>query len=177
MKRSKAFTMAAAALVAGLILGSMSIASAAPTTDATTGEPLGYGLRMGIAIKDAGARMVDIVADLTGLSVQDVQDRREAGETVAQIAKSEGVETATVVDKALAAREAILDQKVADGTITAETKAAMLDRMTDRVNERVTSTEACGVGGGMGGQGRGMGGGRGQGAGCGAGAGACAATE
>lgn len=173
MKKSKAFTFAAAALAAGLILGSMGIASAAPTTDAATGERLGYGLRMGIAIRDAGARMADILADLTGLPVETIEDRREAGESVSDIAKDEGVDPATVVDKAIDARSTILDAKVADGTITAEQKAEVLERMTDRVNERVDSTEVGpGAGRGMGG---GMGGGRGAGAG-GMG-GACTATE
>ncbi|MBU4555456.1 MAG: hypothetical protein KJ747_01110 [Actinobacteria bacterium] len=171
MKRSKAIGLAAAALAAGLILGSIGIASAAPTTDATTGEPLGYGLRMGVAMRDAGARMVDILADLTCLSVDDIHDRRVEGESVSDIAKSEGVDPATVVDKSLSAREQILDQKVADGTITEATKAEVLERMTARVNERVNSAELGGRGGGMGG-GRGAGmGGRGAGAqagGCGA---------
>jgi len=167
VKRSKAFALAAAALAAGLILGSLSIASAVPATDAATGEPLGYGLRMGVAIRDAGARMADILADLTGLPVETIEDRREAGETVADIAKSEGVDSAAVVDKAIDARSAILDQKVADGTITADQKAEVLARMTDRLNDRVNSTEVGGMGGGMG---------RGRGAGAGAGAcGGCAA--
>lgn len=171
MKKSKALSLAAGALAAGLILGSMGIASAAPTTDAATGERLGYGLRMGIAIRDAGARMVDILADLTGLSVDAVEDRRQAGESVSDIAKDEGVDPALVVDKALDARAKILDEKVADGTITAEQKAEVLERMTDRLNERVDSTE---VGPGAGrGMGRGMGGGRGAG---GMG-GACTATD
>ncbi len=173
MKRSKAFALAAAALAAGLILGSLSIASAAPTTDPATGEPLGYGLRMGIAIRDAGGRMVDILADLTGLSVDDIHDRRVEGESVSDIAKSEGVDPDTVVDKALQTRESILDAKVADGTITEQTKTEILERMSDRLNDRVDSAELGGRGGGMGG---GMGGGRGAGRGAGLRDGSCLDT-
>lgn len=172
MKRSKAFALAAAALAAGLVLGSLSIASAATETTSTT-EPLGYGLRMGVAIRDAGARMVDILADLTGLSVDTIEDRRQDGESVADIAKSEGVDSSTVVDTAIEARSKLLDEKVADGTITADQKAEVLERMTDRLNDRVNSTEVGGFGGGMG---RGMGGGMGRGAGAGT-CGGCAVTE
>lgn len=169
MKKSKVVALVAAALVAGLVLGSIGLASAAPAADtsATAGVAQGYRLRMGSAMRDAGARMVDILAKLTGLSEDDIYARRTAGESVADIAKSEGVETATVVDQALDARAAILDAKVADGTIDAETRDEVLARMTDRINERVNSTElgggmgrGCGVGGGQGA----MGGGRGAGA-------------
>ena len=169
MKRSKSITLVAMGLIAGLVLGSLSIASAAPATDPATDEPLGVGARIGWAVRDAGARMSDIVAELTGLDVADVQDRRADGESVADIAESEGVSSETVVDEALAARQAILDEKVADGTIDQATADLMLDRMTDRVTERVDSTEiggngyGCDGGGCGGGQGAGSGGGRGMG--------------
>lgn len=172
MKKSKVVALVAAALVAGLTLGSIGLASAAPAEEGatTTSTVAGYGLKMGQAMRDAGSRMVDILADLTGLSVDDIHDRREAGESVDEIAKSEGVETATVVDKALEARKEILDAKVADGTIDAETRDEVLARMTERINERVTSTE---MGGGMGRGRGGAGGGGGMGGGGGRGAGAC----
>lgn len=174
MKRSKAFALATAALAAGLVLGSLSIASAATDTTATpTNTPLGYGLRMGVAIRDAGARMADILADMTGLSVDTIEDRRQDGESVADIAKSEGVDSSAVVDAAIDARSKLLDEKVADGTITADQKTEVLERMTDRLNDRVNSTEVGGWGGGMG---RGMGGGMGRGAGAGT-CGGCTVTE
>ncbi len=175
-KHGKAITMVAVGLVAGLVLGSMGIASAAPTTDPATGETLGYGARMGVAIHEAGARMADIVADLTGLSVEDVEARRADGETVADIAESEGVDPSAVTDEALAARKTILDEKVADGTIDQETADLMLERMTDRISERIDSTETGGYGQG-GGMGGGMGGRGAGGQGGGLRDGSCAVTE
>lgn len=172
MKRSRAFALATAALVAGLALGSIGIAQAAPATDPATGQTLGYGLRIGYALRDAGGRMVDILADLTGLSTTDIHDRRVAGESVADIAKSENVDPSSVVDKALEVRKEVLDQKVADGTIDTATRDQILSTMSDRLNERVNSTQVGGYGRG-GGMGGGMGG-RGMGAGaCG---GACDGT-
>lgn len=165
MKKGQVAALVVAALVAGMALGSFGIASAAPATDSQgTG---GYGLRMGSAMRDAGARMADILADLTGLSVEDIHDRRVEGESVAEIAESEGVETQDVVDGAIAARKSILDAKVADGTIDAATRDEILARMTDRINERVTSDQTGRMGGGNGACGMG-GGGRGAGAGAGA---------
>lgn len=175
MNKRTAPVLVIAGLVAGLVLGSLTVAGAAPTVDEATGEPLGVGARMGLAIRDAGARMIDIVSDLTGLETDEIYERRVAGESVADIAESEGVDAATVVDEALAAREAILDQKVADGTIDEATKAAMLDRMGDRLTERIESTEPGPFGrGGRGGGGcGGAGGGRGPGGPGGCGGGAC----
>lgn len=168
MKNRKSISLVAIGLVAGLVLGSLSIASAAPVTDPATNEPLGMGARIGWSIRDAGARMSDIVADLTGLDADDIHDRRTDGETIADIVESEGVSVDTVVDEALVARQAILDEKVVDGTIDQATADLMLDRMTDRVAERVDSSEIGGYGNGCGGgscdgQGAGVAGGRGSG--------------
>ncbi len=172
--KNKAPVWVVVGLVAGLTLGSIGVASAAPVADPATGEPMGFGLRMGTAIRDAGARMVDILADLTGLDLEEVTDRRAAGESVADIAESEGVDVADVVGEATSVREQMLDERVADGTITAEDKDAILEQMNTRMNERVQSTDAgtCGEGGRGGGRGGMGGGGRGAGgmggAGCGA---------
>jgi len=169
MNKGKALTLVAAGLVAGLVLGSMGLASAAPTTDPATGESLGRGARMGFAIRDAGARMIDLVAELTGLDEGEIHDRRVDGESIADIATSEGVDASDVVDAALARRTEILEAKVADGSITEAEKDAMFAQMTERMTERVESTELGGRGKGGGG-GRGMSGGQGGG---GNGAGAC----
>ncbi|MHB9004341.1 MAG: hypothetical protein ACYC6C_09820 [Coriobacteriia bacterium] len=166
MKKGQVAALVVAALVAGMALGSFGIASAAPAAD-TQGTG-GYGLRMGSAMRDAGARMADILADLTGLSAEDIQERRVEGESVAEIAKSEGVETADVVDRAIEARKSILDAKVADGTIDEATRDEILARMTERLNERITSDQTGRMGGGNGGACGIGGGGRGAGAGTGA---------
>ncbi|MDA3937318.1 MAG: hypothetical protein PF636_10800 [Actinomycetota bacterium] len=157
--KKKAPVWVVAGLVAGLTLGSLGVASAAPATDPVTGESVGFGLRMGSAIHDAGARMADILADLTGLAADDITDRRADGESIADIAADEGVDVANVVDEATSVREQMLDERVADGTITAEDKDTILEQMTSRMADRVESTDVggYGTGGGRGGRG-GMGG-------------------
>ncbi len=169
MNKKKIIALASTGLVAAMVLGTAGMAYGAETT----GPLFGSGARMGQAIRDAGARLVDIVADLTGLSVEEVQAQRAEGNSAAEIAEANGVSTETVVDEALAARKTILDAKVADGTITQEQADAAYAQMSQRVTERV-STEESGrpswAGGGSA-SGRGMGGGQGA---CG---GTCVVTQ
>lgn len=176
MSKRKVLGLVCVGLVAGLALGSVGAAYAA--TDSATVGPLGAGARMGQAIRDAGGRLIDIVADLTGLSVEDIQAERVAGSSISDIAEANGVSTDTVVSEALAARKAILDEKVADGTITQEQADAAYDLMTERVTERVSTDEvgAPSWSGGAGG-GRGATGGRGCMGGQGLRDGSCLATQ
>jgi hypothetical protein len=172
MKHSKSIALIAAGLVAGIVLGSVGLAAAVPAT--TTGAPapqasgvLGACIGMGQAIRGAGGRLIDVLADLTGLSTTDIQAKRAAGESIADIAKAQGVDPDDVVAKALEARKAVLDQKVADGTITQEQADAAYAQMKERLTERVTTTatgrpswagqgRGCGRGAGRGGNGAGL---------------------
>ncbi len=164
VKSTKMIALVALGLTAGLVLGSVGVSYAA--TDTTSASPvMGAGVRMGQAIRDAGARLIDIVADLTGLSVEEVQAQRAEGNSVADIAEANGVSSDEVVSSALESRKALLDEKVADGTITQEQADLAYDRMTERLAERVATDEAgrpswAGQGGGQGGRG-GQGGGMG----------------
>ncbi|MDI6843685.1 MAG: hypothetical protein QMC94_04720 [Anaerosomatales bacterium] len=179
MKHSKSIALIAAGLVAGIVLGSVGLAAAAPASTTTTPAPqttgvLGACIGMGQAIRGAGARLIDVLADLTGLSTTDIQAKRAAGESIADIAKSEGVDPDDVVAKALEARKALLDQKVADGTITQEQADAAYAQMQERLTERVTTTATGRPS--WAGQGQGLGGGRGAGRG-GNGAGFCGGCQ
>ncbi len=168
MKYRKALALVALGLVAGLVFGSVGVSYAQTESD-TTNPVVCTGIRMGEAIRGAGARLIDVLADLTGLSTDEIAAERAAGSSIADIAEANGVSGDTVVDEALAARKAILDAKVADGTITQEQADFAYDRMSGRVTERVTTTETgapswAGGGrgqGGMGGQGQGGMGGQG----------------
>lgn len=181
MKTGRTMALVAGALVAGLVLGNVAVgmAATAPSAPASTAAqgPGGMGLRMGGAMREAGGRLVDVVAKLTGLSAEDVQARRQAGESFAAIAKSEGVTSDQVLAQALAVREQVLSERVKSGAMTQAQADAALAAMQTRLTQRVSSTDPGrkGAGGGRGG-GRGMGGQGGQG-GCGmsggAGAGAC----
>lgn len=183
MKGTRVAALIAAALVAGLALGTVATGFAATpavnrTASATATAPgAGLGLKLGAAMRDAGGRLVDVVAKLTGLSADDVQAKRAAGQSFEQIAASKDVSADKVVAQALAVRKQLLDEKVKAGVITQAQADAALAAMKTRLESRVANTAACtgqgGGGCGGGGGGCGMGGGMGRGMGRGAGAGGC----
>lgn len=170
MKRGRIAALMLAMLVTGLVAGNVvsgwaATAPQAPASESTA--PAGCGLQLGGAMREAGARLVDVVARLTGLGTEDVIARRAAGESFEQIADDEGVTADKVVDEALDARKELLDERVKAGSLTAEQAEAALERMDARLTERVTSTEpGCTGAGGRGGMGRGMGGRGAGGGGC-----------
>lgn len=177
MNKRRAMTLAAAALVAGLVIGNISGAFAVrPDVDEgeQTRAACESGLRLGPMMRDAGGRMLDILTNLTGLSADEVAEKRAEGESPAQISENAGVSVDELVDGAIDVREAALDEAVVAGTITREQADAALERMRERFTERVQSTETgrgggCGMGGQMRARGergldgeRGFGGGRGM---------------
>lgn len=186
MRRTRIASLVIASLVAGVVAGNAASGFAATTATTAVPEPTGLGLRLGSAMRDAGARLADVVAKLTGMTVDQVQEQRQSGTSFAAIAAQKDVSSDKVVESTLDVRKEVLDARVKAGTLTREQADTALERMTDRVKERVTSKDAgCSgegagegrgadgtrKGGGAGkGGGRGMGGGGGRGAGSGAGA-------
>ncbi len=173
MKHGRTAALTIAALVLGLVVGGVVTGGAAPAADSTTTAtaPAGLGLRLGAAMRDAGGRLADVVAKLTGQDADAVIEQRQAGTSFSAIAEKYDVEATTVVSEALKVRKEVLDEKVKAGTITQDQADDAIDRMTDRITDRVESTDAgcTGTGGGKGrgardgsgagGGGRGMGGG------------------
>ncbi len=173
--RRRASALIVAVAVMGLIAGSVISASAAPSGDSTAAAGSGFGPRLGSAMRDAGGRLVDVVAKLTGQDAAEVREQRAAGKSFADIAETKGVTSAEVVESAMEIRGRILADRVEAGVITQGQAEAALERMQARLSERVTSTDARCNGGGMGGgRGGGMGGGRRGGMGGGVCGGACA---
>jgi hypothetical protein len=160
MRKGKVAGIAAAALVAGLVLGTWGVASAAPQ-GAGSGVQ-GFGMRVGAIVREAGGTLADAVAKLTGLTADDVREQRQDGASFADIAKAEGVGTDAVVDSALSVRKTALDEAVKSGRITQAQADEMLEHMEERLTDRVDSTEpGCDGSGAGGGGGRGFGGGHG----------------
>ena len=161
MNLKKSAPLMIAVLVLGLVLGNVLSTQRHEDTTAPAGVT-GLGLRLGGAMRDAGGRVSDIVAKLTGLEADEVEDQRQAGKSFSAIAETKGMTSDELVTKRSRLREQLLDDKVEAGEITQAQADDALARMKDRLTDRVDSTDA---GRGMGG--RGMGG-RAQGA-CGGG--------
>jgi len=121
MKRSRVAILVIGALVAGLTLGGIGIASAANRQAQTNAAYAGTMI--------GGTSPVAVLAKLTGLSVQDIMALHTQETSFAQIASDNGVDPSAVVDQVVAARQAQLDSLVAAGTMTAAQEQAILDRM------------------------------------------------
>jgi len=163
MSRNRTVLLVAAALVAGLVLGSVGIASAATTTTGTPGA--GFGAQVGGMFRQAGASLADVVAKLTGQTTAQVYTQRAAGKSFADIASAKGVSADKVTADALATRKAALAAAVKAGTLTQAQADIMLARMQTRIPQRITDPAPAGCDGTGSGAGRGMG--RGAGGGCG----------
>lgn len=112
------------------------------------------------------------IADLFGMTPDELADARNDGQSLADLAGQKGVDQQTLVDTMLAQRKEMLAQAVADGRVTQEQADAMLERMTSRVQDRVDDTSVGPRGTGGGGCG-GAGGAAGNGGGCGGAGGGC----
>lgn len=191
MNKKRMVTLVAGALVAGMALGGAATGVAAEVPATTANAITGAQLRLGTAVKESGARLLDIVAQLTGKSTDEVAADRQDGKSFSTIAAEANVSEDAVVDAALDARKAVVSEAVTAGKITQEQADAAVVKMESRITERVQSTntdctgegcttagtgEACATSGGaqVGGQGKGarMGGAGGQGNG-----GVCVVTE
>ena len=170
MTKKRIFAIVAAAAVAIVVLGgAVSVFAATtpavtqPVATAAATAPCGnLGLRLGSAMRDAGGRLLDVVAKLTGKSTDAIIAERQDGKTLAQIAQESGVDSSAVVNEALKIRKQILAEQVAAGTITQAQADAALAQMQTRLTERIeTVNQNCtGLGAGSGaggGYGRGMG--------------------
>ena len=170
MRRGTTIALVSGALVAGLALGTVGIAFAAPSR--TTTGSAGIGARIGAVCRQAGGTIADIVAKATGQSATAIYADRAAGKSFADIAAAKGVSADELTTDVLDARKAALDAAVKAGSITQAQADTMLANMKANVSSRITSTApgtctGAGPGSGAGagrGAGRGMMGGAGRGA-------------
>lgn len=168
-------TTIAAILIISMLFGGLAINALAAVNPSDS--PAGL-LRQGIMAGQQRAQTaLNVVAELTGLSTEDIRAERLEGKSLADIAEVQGISEETVIDKVIADRTAALDQLKADQKITDEQYENCLTNMQERVKtniERTTVGPAQGnkAGQGMGccqgaGQGQGQGQGRGMGRGMG----------
>jgi hypothetical protein len=74
--------------------------------------------------------MLSAMAEALGLSVDTLESRLEAGETMADIAADEGLSQEAFINLMQDARTAAIEQALEDGLITQEQADWMLDRMS-----------------------------------------------
>jgi hypothetical protein len=96
---------------------------------------------------ERGARLRP-VADLLGMTPQEIFQARQQGQSLAQIAATKGIDQATLVQTITGALKTRLDAAVAAGRLPQERADAMLQRAQQEVPQMVTRTEAPGAPGG-----------------------------
>lgn len=128
-------------LLAGMVL------SASAASDSANNSPTGL-LRQGIMAGQQRAQTaLNVVADLTGLSIEDIRTQRAEGKSLAAIAETKGVSEQTVIDKVAAERTAALDQLKADNKITDTQYQNCISNMQERIKTNIERT-AVGTGNG-----------------------------
>lgn len=94
--------------------------------------------------------VADELAKLLGLTPEEIVEKRNSGESLADIAKEQGVTNDEVESTILDSREKLLDERVKAGLITEEQKNFMLERMKSQLDSRIQDP-TVGPGAGRGG--------------------------
>jgi predicted DNA-binding protein YlxM (UPF0122 family) len=126
---------AAAVLFAGGIVGGVltGVIPAIAQEVADEGPPFGvwHGGGMGMHGHGPGGPGLDTVAEVLGMTPEDLRAQLQAGKTLAEIAEAQGVDPQAVCDALHALAEERLQQAVADGQLTQEQADQMLERMAE----------------------------------------------
>jgi len=154
-------------LVGGMVL---SASAAGGSADNSQTGLLRQGMMAG---QQRAQTALKVVADLTGLSIDEVQTERAAGNSLADIAATKKISEQTVIDKVVAERTAVLDQLKADNKITDDQYQNCISNMQERIKTNIERTTVGPANGNQAGQGMGcrQGAGQGQGQGMGRGSG------
>ena len=97
-------------------------------------------------LQPRGPRSADTIAETLGLTVDELQAARAAGQSVADVAAAQGVDVDTVVQAIVDDVEAHLAAEVAEGDITQEEADAKLAGAEEHVTERVNTVPGEGDG-------------------------------
>ncbi|MDI3298727.1 MAG: hypothetical protein QJR08_06125 [Bacillota bacterium] len=111
----------------------------------TPGQPApGQGHRRGAGARYArmgwAAGGPAVVAKELGMTVQELVQARQSGQSIAQIAQSKGVSLDTLINAVLAAPKAALDVRVQQGVLTAQQEQQILSQLQKRLEANFTRT-------------------------------------
>ncbi len=82
---------------------------------------------------------VEILSDLTGVSVEDIRSARQSGDSLADIAEANDVATDDYVGAVVDAATTAIDDAVADGKLSEDRAVEIKEGLTDKVTAMVTS--------------------------------------
>jgi len=131
--------LATVGILAVGVVGLATVYAQGPNPSATpqVGCPAGgLGLRLGARW---GGTMLETWANALGLQVQDLTSALRSGKTLADLAKEKGLTIDALVDKAMEARRAAVQQAVEAGRLTQAQADALLQQMRQRMTENLQS--------------------------------------
>ena len=114
----------------------LAAASAAIVSAVAAGIVLAHG---GGGFGGSRISPLEILSDVTGVSVDDITTARQSGDSLADIAEANGVTTDDYVAAVVEAATTAIDDAVADGTISEERAATIKAGLTEKVTAMVTS--------------------------------------
>jgi len=122
--------------ISGLTMSGVALAQ---TTDETVPEDPANGEATKVHFRGhhRGGRGMEVLADLTGLTMEEIAEEIGAGATIAQMAAANGSSTQEYVDAVVTEAEEHLAAAVADERLTQEEADEKLAELTDRVTEEV----------------------------------------
>lgn len=124
----------------GLIALGGGAAIAAPSAFAQDGEEPTHQERHEHRQEARAERRADKIATLTevlGVSADELQAAKEAGQSIADVAEAQGVDLQSVIDALVDDAQARLDAKVAAGELDADRAAEISDNLEDRITARL----------------------------------------
>jgi len=133
----------------GLIALGGGAAIAAPSAFAQDAEDLTREQRMELRQEARAERRAEKVESLTealGVTADELQAAREAGQSIADVAAAQGVDLQNVIDALVADAQVRIDAKIASGDIDAERAAEISDTLVERVTARVNGERPEGEG-------------------------------
>jgi hypothetical protein len=128
------------AAVLALSIGGVAMAAGpddAPVTDNITCDGTGRGIGIGLG---GAAICTDEVQALLGLTTGEIQDLRQQGQSLVEIAATQNVTGEQLVNAIITARQAWVEARVADGTLTQERAAIMLQNMEQNITKAINRT-------------------------------------
>lgn len=147
MKKTVASGLIGLIALGGVAVGAPS-AFAQDAEEPTTEEREARRAERQEARAERRAEKIEALTSILGISADDLQEAREAGDSLADIAAAQGVDLQSVIDTLVGNAEARIEAKQADGTIDAERAAEKLESIEDRVTARVNGERPEGRRGG-----------------------------
>jgi hypothetical protein len=142
-KRSRILVIAMSlAAVLALSIGGVAMADGTDDTPITPTDNItcdGTGRGIGIGLGGA-AICTDEVQALLGLTTEEIQDLRHQGQSLVEIAATQNVTEEQLIATIIAARQAWVEARVTDGTLTQEKADFMLQKMEQNIVKAINRT-------------------------------------